>query len=157
MSKNCFCVGAFVVVDESSSRSKERRTFIASDALLFDMYTKNRKERRRRSPINKAKMVDDDDNDLSRQPNVLPLSSSMLPPPLIDRFCGFFGTTFDDQWVPRCRDTVRNASRAAALNIIVEREGLFCPSFLPFDESGKNLTQNSSFFFFWSKNNEKGF
>ena len=61
---------------------------------------------------------DDDDDDLSRQPNVLPLSSSMLPPPLIDRR-GFFGTTFDDR-VPRCRETVRNASRAAALNIVVE-------------------------------------
>ena len=67
-------------------------------------------------------MVDDDDDDLSRQqPNVfLPLSSSMLPPPLIDRRLGFFGTTFDDQKVPRCRETVRNASRAAALNIVVE-------------------------------------
>ena len=79
--------------------------------------TKNRKERRRRSPFINAKMVDDDDDDdLSRQPNVLPLSSSMLPPPLIDRR-GFFGTTFDDLWVPRCRETVRNASRAAALNM----------------------------------------
>ena len=61
---------------------------------------------------------DDDDDDLSRQPNVLPLSSSMLPPPLIDRRAGFFGTTFDDKRVPRCRETVRNTSRAAALNIV---------------------------------------
>ena len=124
----------------------DRSTFIASDALLFDMMYKEQKRTKKKIPQN-AKMVDDDDEDLSRQPlNVLPLSSSMLPPPLIHRFCGFFGTTFDDQWVPRCRETVRNASRAAALNMIVEREGLFCPSFLPFDESGKNLTQNSSFF-----------
>ena len=114
-----FCVGAFVKVVDESSRSKERRTFIASDALLFDMSYKEQKRTKKKIPQN-AKMVDDDDDDLSRQPNVLPLSSSMLPPPLIDRLLGFFGTTFDDFWVPRCRETVRNASRAAALNIVVE-------------------------------------
>ena len=97
----------------------DRSTFIASDALLFDMSYKEQKRTKKKIPQN-AKMVDDDDDDLSRQPNVLPLSSSMLPPPLIDRRLGFFGTTFDDRGVPRCRETVRNASRAAALNIVVE-------------------------------------
>ena len=58
----------------------------------------------------------------------VPLSSSMLPPPLIDRLLGFFDTTFDDFWVPRCRETVRNASRAAALNI-VEEGGAFVSFF----------------------------
>ena len=122
-----FCVGAFVKVVDESSRSKERRTFIASDALLFDMSYKEQKRTKKKIPQN-AKMVDDDDDDLSRQPNVLPLSSSMLPPPLIDRRLGFFGTTFDDRGVPRCRETVRNASRAAALNI-VEEGGAFVSFF----------------------------
>ena len=118
-------------------------------------YFFSRKEFRRRDPKNdNEKWVRDfSDADLAIPTTHVPLSSSMLPPPLIDRRKSFFGTTFPPpRWWFR-RETVRNASRAAALNM---RESSLCPLYVSFAlrfESGANLTRFSFFlsFFFGSK------